>query len=270
MKLTDGHYINPYIIWKEFDHRGYVSAGFEVEPFEDIRCLKRLPGRKQIICNKNKMQIFISIPLVEVCPNTSVFNLSNKKLSEFYRSAMEKISKVFSDARSTLSAMINQSVELLEDVEHFALLSDFFHIPDLEVTLDPSESVYTNCLKNQKIEPAICGFKMADYYHKIFIIDKYSHNYDEIFKALKDYQLTIILAPEGSQIMVTCAALEEDEVLHMSHTIKDIILDLAGTSYYEPNDAKESFGFFESCIPGWMFGRVNQFAEARAGEVAWN
>jgi len=266
MKLTDGYYINPFIIWKELDYRGYISVGFQVEAFDGIRVLKKLPGRKQIICQNGEMLIFLSVPIAELCPNKSIFNLSDKKLQAFYNSTLEKAKEYFDDCRFKLSNMINQEVNYLEDVEHFALLSDFFHVEDDELFLDTSQTIMDNCLDSQKIEKAVSGFKMADHYHNVFVIDKYSHNYRAIFNNLKDFHLTIIFTDEGSQIVAATSATSEEKMIKASHEIKSKILELPGTNSYEPNDTKESFSFFEACIPGWMYGSKQQLAESTAGD----
>jgi|SaaInlStandDraft_1057018.scaffolds.fasta_scaffold135336_1 hypothetical protein len=267
MKFTDGYYINPYIIWGELDYRGFASVGFEVDAFDNLELLKRLPGRKQVIWQNGQVLVFVSIKISDVCPEISIFNLSDKKLKAFYNSTLERISETFLTVKAELSRILNQEIEYLQDVEHFYFMLEFFNIKNEDVELNSSETIFNNLPCSKKINNAVCGFSMGDLLHNVIVIDKYTHNYREIFQKLNEFHLTVIFAPEGSLILVSAHAETEEKLIEKSSLIKSKILDISRTSYYEPSDPKESFKFFESCIPGWTFGKTQEYAGVN---FSWN
>jgi hypothetical protein len=262
LNLTDGYLVNSTIIWGELDYRGYVTIGYEIDcKFNYFHAFKKLPGRKQIVWNDG-LFVYVSLPLKDHCPPTSIFNLGAKRLKDFYYKTHLNIMTMVDVVTEQISTIIGQEIQVMSDEDLYLHLATFFDpASEGDFELDLSKSIYSNCFPSRAVKATHFGLELNDCHHCVILIDKFQKNYLEIFDTLNEYFITMNLTEQGSQILVRSWALTHEEIIQSSRHIKELIHSLPRTDYYEPNDRKETLKLFESSIPGWIYGKAQTYAE---------
>ncbi len=255
--LTDGYVINPYIIWGELDYRGFAAIGLQpVNDFEDLAFLNEIKSRCQYIRCRDMDFLFISCPLADFCPDTSVFNLSDAGLNQFYKktyeTAQEEMFRTFYRVKSLsgqpVSPMNEQDLGYLW-TRHFNPISD----GEEQDYFNASQTILANCLPECDIQESPVGFKLNGCLHH-FIQVKSKQSFSTIARALGSYSLSFSFNENGSEMLVHLYARESAEIIRQSKEIKTVLHSLPDTDYYEANDSQENIDFFERSIPGWCFG----------------
>ncbi len=257
LKLTDGHLINPYIIWGELDHRGFVTLGFKTEDdFFDISPLAELAGRKQLIRNENGTTIFVSFPLAAFTPKCSVFNLDEDKLSSFYREtylgAQDQLMRTFFRLGHLYPSY---KFKALEEKELTQIWNHYFNplSPMPDEHFDPTFSILENCFPEQNLKESGCGFELNSCLHHFITITR-CRDHSEVIQKLSAFPLTINLTEFGNQLLIGLHEKDQNELNRKATQVKELLHTLPGTDYYEANDFAENLRLFEQAIPGWIFG----------------
>jgi hypothetical protein len=257
LKLTDGHLIDPYIIWGELDHRGFVSLGFKTEDdFCDLSPLVDLAGRKQLIRNETGTTVFVSFPLAAFTPKCSVFNLDEEKLLSFYRETYEGAQEELMRTFFRLGHLCpGYKFKALDEKDLARTWHHYFNplspIPD--ELYNPTFSILENCLPEQNLKESGCGFELNGCLHHFITIKRCRHH-TEVVQKLNAFPLTINLTEFGNQILIGLHETSQDELNRKATQVKELLHTLPGTDYYEANDCSENLRLFEQAIPGWIFG----------------
>jgi len=266
LQLTDGYVINPYIIWGELDYRGFAAIGLSPNNnFNDLNFLKEIKSRCQYIRCQDLDFLFVSCPLADFSPDTSVFNLNDSGLKQFYKktyeSAQEEMLRTFYRIKHLSGEVVSPMNE--EDLSY--LWSRHFNPLENRLDIDcfnTAETILTNSLPECNINESAIGFKLNGCIHH-FIQVKSKQAFSEIVPFLDSYSFSISLNEHGSETLIHLHADNCDEITRQAKEIKAQLHSLPETDYYEANDSRENLKFFERSVPGWCFGG----AKATSNEV---
>jgi len=259
LQLTDGYVINPYIIWGELDYRGFAAIGLSPKQnFNDLSFLKEIKSRCQYIRCQDLDFLFISCPLADFSPDTSVFNLNEAGLNRFYKktyeSAQEEMLRIF----YRIKHLSGQEVSPMNEQDLGYLWSRHFNPLESALDIDsfnPSETILSNCLPECNISESSIGFKLNGCLHH-FIQVKTKQSFSAVVSSLDTYSFTITLNENGSEILIHLHAENSEEITRQARAIKAELHSLQETDYYEANDSRENLEFFERSTPGWCFGNT--------------
>lgn len=257
LQVTDGYLINPYIIWGELDYRGYAAIGLQPKSdFKDLKFLNEIDSRCQYLRTNNMDFLFMSCPLSECSPDTSVFNLTDKGLNKYYQKTYENAQEEMFRSFFRIKNLSGQEVVSLNEQDLFYLWADHFNPLDIHLKEDffnPSKTILSNCLPECNLKESNCGFELNGCLHH-YIQIKGCSDLSALAARLHDYTFTITLSEHGSETLIHLSAGTLSEIKHRSKDLKELLQTLRGTDYYEANNAAENLRFFERSVPGWCYG----------------
>ena len=257
LNLTDGYVINPYIIWGELDYRGYASIGLQPkEDFKDLKFLNDIQSRCQYIKTNGIDYLFMSCPLSECSPNQSVFNLNDRRLSNFYRRTYENAQEEIFRSFYRIKNLCGQEINQLDNQDLSYLWSGYFNPLDFPHDLDyfnPSKSILANCLPECHLKENTTGFELNGCIHHFIQVKSFS-SISELTKVLNDRTFTVTMNESGCEILIHLYSKNLKEINQQAKEVKKLLHSLKQTDYYEANNAKENISFFERSVPGWCYG----------------
>lgn len=258
MKLNpiDGYLIRNYIIWGELDYRGWIALGIKAEnDFIDLSFLSDLEAHCQYIRSENQDYLFVSYPLELFTPPGSIFNLSNDKLNDFYKSTSESSQNQLQKTFLRIKSLCKQNIEVLNKNElaklwykHFNPLAQISELAEF----NPLDSILTNCLPGYKVHSKAVGFELNNCLHH-FLEVKTCVSLSKVSQILKNYSFSISLYKGQYEFLIHLFGTNTRAISEESFQLKELLHALPGTDYYETNEVGENVRFFENSIPAYAF-----------------
>ena len=263
LKLTDGYVISPYIIWGELDNRGSLALGFEAkEDFKNLNFLSEIGSNCQYIRKNNQDYIFLSFALADFTPNKSVFNLTSKKLENFYKHTFEEAQSEMLRLHYRARNLTGQQVDPMQAKalgyiwqKHFNPLEDSAYLGDFIQKC----SILSNCLPDYRVTEKSTGFALAGCLHH-FIRVRTLNDPFEIVKKLSDCTIFVNYSAEGTETLIHLHKATVEEISQQASEVKETLHSISGTHYYEANEALENIRFFKRTVPGFSPAKRRQYA----------
>lgn len=258
MKLNplDGYVVEPWIIWGELDFRGRVCMGIKpLGNFTDLSFLNNLKLPCQYLHINNSDFLFISFPLSMFSSKKSLFNLTDKKLKEFYSETLENSQDEIQKTYWQIKNLSGQDIKPLQ-VEDLAMLwhGHFNPVtePDSLPEFDAGDSILNNCLPGYTARGRTPGFELNNCIHHYIKVLEY-RNLNEIAKALKDQNFSVTVFQNRSELSIHIHGSNAGEISDKSLSVKEALHAVPESDYYEANDIGSNVLLFECTIPGLCF-----------------
>lgn len=258
MKLnpTDGYVVDPWIIWGELDFRGRVSLGLKPETnFLDLSFLSELKLPCQFVHYNGKDYLFNSFPLDMLSGNVSLFNLTDKKLKEFYSENLEYSQDEIQKTYWRIKHLSGHDIKPLQADElsrlwhgHFNPLNDPATFPEF----DAGDSILNNCLPGYTARGRTPGFELNNCIHHYIKVLEYK-NLNQISQVLKDQNFSVSVFGNRSEILIHIHGSDPAVISDKSMVVKEALHSVPGTDYFEANEIGSNVILFECSIPGWCY-----------------
>lgn len=238
--IIDGHYLNGFVIWDDFDPRGTATWGYSGFPMDES-AITTLPSSARLEY-ANDLTVWMKRELSDLFPK-SFFGRSFNGIRDLCQDAYNALVEVEGSVRSALPC----PVSLLESPEVFTrmamYLDPFEHRPRY---FAPDHSVREN-LPDHMLRPELPGFTVCGHCRYVLVLDKYTGPLTTLLDELKGYHVSIDMA--SRKATVQCWGDTPDEILQHANHLKRIAISLKA-DHYEPCELTELRDLFYSAMPG--------------------
>lgn len=241
-KVIDGHYLNSFVIWNDFDPRGTATWGYSGFPMDDA-AMDALPSSARLEYT-DELILWMKLGLVSLFPR-SFLGRSFCGIRDLCQDAYNALVEIEEGVRSELP----YPVTLLESPELFARMAMYVDpFEERPRYFAPDHSVREN-LPDHFVKPELPGFTVCGHCRYVLVLDKYTGPLSALLTELEGYHLSVEMA--GRKATVQCWADTPDEILQHANHLKKIAIRLKA-DHYEPCELGEVRDLFYRAMPGGL------------------